>query len=921
MFGENMNAASLLVRFSNAESLRSTWMPTAIRAILTFVFAALSLCATSASGQTSAQIGLPVLFVHGVCDTPDNFSAAEIAVKNSLEGQFPALYPKLSSLTSPLPEEYVAFYNGSEVVFQVPGTPSKSNTTTTQIDARTRFFLADFNDGLPGDKLYQEFDQNAPSVAQISILHKAQELAHIVWAIKAATFAPRVIVVGHSMGGLVSRAYIEGLSIPSGSLDQPAPYFNDIASLVTLDTPHGGLAEAAWPSLLSVSSPNECALGTSLNKAEMTPSGPGSLISLLNYHDPSSKTQPAPLPRALGITSIASHWQAPGNDLVLAPQVAILSTATQDLKANLKAPATHAFSTMELIDNSFESTYMGKGSSHVKCRAGAELLHSLDCTGSNSQTFARIENGISATYAPIADSRLMQVTPGEWNVAPGETARFSTITPSGAPAIWSIREGAAGGAIDSASGRYQAPAVVEGGAATFHVVAIDSKLWTEYAEATVLVSSNSSSGVITTLPATLVTSNGGTLNGTVNPEGSAGYAFLRWTTDPKFTNPYVACPGNSPRNCPALIANHTAQPISAPLKGLDSSTIIYYQAAFLNTASNSYQYGAIRSFTPLLPIETATAATLITSNGGTLNGTVNPEGSPGYAFLRWTTDPKFTNPYVACPGNDIRNCALVNANYTAQSISAPLKGLDSNATIYYQAAFRNTANGSYQYGAIRSFTTVLPIETATGVTSLTSSGGTLNGTVNTKGSPGYVYFQWATDSKFTDLYIACPGNDVRNCPLVKASSTAQPISTPLPGLASNTTFYYRAAFRNTANGSYNYGAIQSFKTLLPVETAMAATAITSKGGTMNGTVNPKGSAGYAYFLWGWDPKSIGNIACRGSAPSYCAALNANFIAQQVSTPLTGLGPNATIYYVAAFYNSANHSYQYSSILSFTTLAK
>lgn len=55
----------------------------------------------------------------------------------------------------------------------------------------------------------------------------------------------RIRIVAHSMGGLVSRAYIQGLGLshePVGDLT--VPYRNDVARLVTLGTPH--LGSQAW---------------------------------------------------------------------------------------------------------------------------------------------------------------------------------------------------------------------------------------------------------------------------------------------------------------------------------------------------------------------------------------------------------------------------------------------------------------------------------------------------------------------------------------------------------------------------------------------------------------------------------------------------------------------------------------------------
>src|ERR1019366_1636236 len=100
---------------------------------------------------------------------------------------------------------------------------------------------------------------------------KGYELAQIIGRIKAVTGAPRVVVVGHSMGGLVARSYIEGLASPTATVQAAIPYLQDIAALITLDTPHGGASIATLDGYETWF--NACSNNPSINKSEMIPSG------------------------------------------------------------------------------------------------------------------------------------------------------------------------------------------------------------------------------------------------------------------------------------------------------------------------------------------------------------------------------------------------------------------------------------------------------------------------------------------------------------------------------------------------------------------------------------------------------------------------------------------------------------------------
>ncbi len=206
------------------------------RGVILF-FLALLACVTLSPAQSSNPIGLPVIFVHGICDTPDSFVPAERDLMTYLGKQYPALYKNTI--------DFVAFYNGTSVGFQTPqgelpsGSPNPVYSGS-EIDPDARFFLVALDD--PSQTNYENFDPNV--VADIHIYAKGNELAQIIWQIKTLTGAPRVIVVAHSMGGLDIRAYIEGLASPTASINAAIPYFNDIAALITLDTPHGGAASA-----------------------------------------------------------------------------------------------------------------------------------------------------------------------------------------------------------------------------------------------------------------------------------------------------------------------------------------------------------------------------------------------------------------------------------------------------------------------------------------------------------------------------------------------------------------------------------------------------------------------------------------------------------------------------------------------------
>jgi hypothetical protein len=344
------------------------------------------------------------------------------------------------------------------------------------VPSSTRFFVVALDD--PNQSSYQNFDPNI--TANIPIYTKGNELANIIWKIKSITGAPRVIVVAHSMGGLDARAYIEGLASPTGSSYAAVQYFNDIAALITLDTPHGGAATSAWDSagLLAVWLNASCASSPSIDKSEMLPSGTDwitgteSVMPQLNYQTSGA----TPLPPALTINSIASYWYNPGSFFLPLDELTddILGVATQDLESSLSSPGNNSASLLKSTANQFAS-----GQSCFP-------LHFLTCTGSASQTLGYLEGAVFPLS--IMTSGQLQISPATPTVGSGKTVSFSEMT--GAPIIWSILEGAIGGSIDPVYGYYQAPANHTTTTETFHIVAINSQNPSQYASMPIQVTSS-----------------------------------------------------------------------------------------------------------------------------------------------------------------------------------------------------------------------------------------------------------------------------------------------------------------------------------------------------------------------------------------------------------------------------------------------
>jgi pimeloyl-ACP methyl ester carboxylesterase len=234
------------------------------------VFTALLL---SAAPAFAAEF--PVLFVHGFCSSADTWNQT---------------IPQLST------RRY-----GADVPRVYESAIGKA-ASRTQVAAGTTTFRIDFSDLSGG------FDLLA--VANVPTARKAGELKAVIDAIKLFTGAPKVIVVGHSLGGLAARAYIQGIGL--NRKGETMIYSGDVAALIMISTPNQGSVLA---NLSGKPEAEACTIADTANLRDLQPTS--DLLSQLNSR---------PWPAGTAVHSIVSNNAGRDSDDVV-------TTLSQDLTA------------------------------------------------------------------------------------------------------------------------------------------------------------------------------------------------------------------------------------------------------------------------------------------------------------------------------------------------------------------------------------------------------------------------------------------------------------------------------------------------------------------------------------------------------------------------------------------------------------
>ena len=289
--------------------------------------------------------------------------------------------------------------------------------------------------------------------------------------------------------------------------------------------------------------------------------------------------------------------------------------------------------------------------------------------------------------------------------------------------------------------------------------------------------------LVSTLPATSVTTNSATLNSTVNPNGRPTTAWFQWGATTNYGNLTSVTNLGSGTN---------ALPFSATLAGLTPGVAYHFRVAATN--DNGLVYGSDQSFTTLgLPQISTLPATGVSANSATLNGTVNPTAWPTTAWFQWGATTNYGN---------LTSVTNLGSGITALPLSVPLAGLTLNVTYHFRIAATN--DNGLAYGSDQSFTTLGPPQVSTlPARGVSTNSATLNGTVNPNGYPTTGWFQWGATTNYGNLTAVTA---------LGSGNAVLPLSAPLAGLTPSVTYHFRVAATN--DSGLAYGSDQSFTTAL-----------------------------------------------------------------------------------------------------------
>ncbi len=284
---------------------------------------------------------------------------------------------------------------------------------------------------------------------------------------------------------------------------------------------------------------------------------------------------------------------------------------------------------------------------------------------------------------------------------------------------------------------------------------------------------------ITTAPgasteaASAINSSGGTINGTVRPEGATTSYYFEYGTGGNLSNMAPATPTS--------VGSGTAPvPVSQTLTGLAPGTIEGYRLVAVGV--NGKKIGATRTFqVPAPPGAVSGAPTEVKGTSAKLNGVVRPEGSETTWYFEFGETINYNNgaKVPVTPQSAGSGSAAVPV-----SISVPLHG---SSTYHYRLVAINSLGTSY--GADQTFVSLPALSTPSiSATEIKPEAVTMKGEVVPAGRSAswwVEYQQVTTVSPSSGTWVAGPSHSAGS------GTTAVPVSQALTGLQEYTQYRYR----------------------------------------------------------------------------------------------------------------------------------
>jgi subtilisin family serine protease/sugar lactone lactonase YvrE len=339
-----------------------------------------------------------------------------------------------------------------------------------------------------------------------------------------------------------------------------------------------------------------------------------------------------------------------------------------------------------------------------------------------------------------------------------------------------------------------------------------------------------------------------TVNAKVNPRGVATSYYFEYGK----TTAYGSKVPISPKSVGSGTSNVS---VSETISGLTAVTTYHYRVVAEGGGWTTMGVDAtLTTNTTTPPKATTKTATKVEASQATLSGTVNPQGTATSYYFEYGKTTAYGTKVPISPKS-------VGSGTSDISVSETISGLTAVTTYHYRVVAEGGGWTIPGADSVLTTATVPPKATTKTATKVEAHEATLNADVNPEGTATSYYFEYGKTTAY--------GTKVPISPKSVGSGTSNvSVSETISGLESGTTYHYRAVAKG---GIWTISGVD--ETLVtnkagPKATTKPATYVKTPQATLNGVVNPEGTATSYYFEYGKttaygtkvpiSPKSVGS---------------------------------------------------------------
>jgi hypothetical protein len=348
-----------------------------------------------------------------------------------------------------------------------------------------------------------------------------------------------------------------------------------------------------------------------------------------------------------------------------------------------------------------------------------------------------------------------------------------------------------------------------------------------------------------------------TMNGTVDPMGA----------ETKYYFEYGLTTAYGSKTSEASAGAGTSNKVeSSGVTGLAASTVYHFR--FVAVSAHGRSEGSDQRFsTTGKPTVKTSAATSAGESEATLNGTVNPHGAETNYYFEY-------GPTVAYGARTAEASAGAGTKSVAES--KVVTGLAASTTYHFRIVATNskgTADGADEVLSTKG----KPSVETNAATNVGETEATLNGSVNPRGAATKFYFEYGPTVAYGSRTSEASGG---------AGTSNVEESKAIAGLGGSSTYHFRIVATNSHGTSD--GADEQLTTgSKPAAETEPPTGASESGATLEGLVDPNGSATKYYFEFG-PTQAYGSKTAEASAGSGSTNV-------EEGTAITGLTAN-TLYH-------------------------